>query len=333
MLMYLDQKTTSLQGYSAGILLCLTIASAAQFLAEHYGAPQMLFALLIGMAFHFVTEEGKCAAGVEFTSKKILRFGIALIGMRVTVSDVTSLGLNTVGLIVTGVAATILVGILFSKLLGRRQRFGTLTGGAVAICGASAALAISAVLPKSETSERDTLFTVIAVTTLSTVAMIGYPILVTAFGFDDRFAGIFLGGTIHDVAQVVGAGYAVSTETGDIATITKLLRVSLLVPIVLMISIFFKTRGTASAGGPPLPLFIIGFCICVGLNSAGVVPDNVKEFLITVSSWCLVTAIAGMGVKTSLKAMMNVGYQPLVLITMETLFIATWVLVGGIYFL
>ena len=112
-----------------GFLLCLTIAAAARLLSEHYSAPQMLFALLLGIAFHFLADEGKCAAGVQFSSKAVLRFGVALLGMRLTINDVVSLGWAPVGLIISGVGATIVVGILLSRLLGRRRRFGTLTGG------------------------------------------------------------------------------------------------------------------------------------------------------------------------------------------------------------
>ncbi|MBO0334732.1 putative sulfate exporter family transporter [Sneathiella sp. CAU 1612] len=318
-------------GLFPGLLLCLTVAAAARFLSEHYLAPQMLFALLLGMAFHFLAEEGKCVEGVEFSSKTVLRFGVALLGMRLTIDDVLSLGWAPVGVIISGVGATIIVGIFLSRLLGRRRRFGTLTGGAVAICGASAALAISSVLPKSKNSERDTIFTVIAVTALSTLAMILYPIVVSLLGLNDRFAGIFLGGTIHDVAQVVGAGYAVSSEAGDIATITKLLRVSLLVPIVLIISLCFKTRRAGASAEFPLPLFVIGFCFFVGLNSFQIVPVEIRDMLVQLSSWCLVMAIAALGIKTSLKDMLTIGYQPMLLITLETLFIAAWVLLGGAY--
>ncbi|WP_339716826.1 putative sulfate exporter family transporter [uncultured Sneathiella sp.] len=188
-------------------------------------------------------------------------------------------------------------------------------------------------MPKSKSSERDTIFTVIAVTALSTLAMVLYPIVVSLLGLEDRFAGIFLGGTIHDVAQVVGAGYAVSPEAGDIATITKLLRVSLLVPVVLVISLCFQTKEKGVSGGFPLPFFVIGFCLCVGLNSSHIVPAEIKEFMVQLSSWCLVTAIAALGVKTSLKDMVTIGYQPMLLITLETLFIAAWVLIGGAYLL
>jgi len=324
----LKSKFDGVRSNSPGILLCLTVAAAAQFLAQHYGAPQMLFALLLGIAFHFVTEEGKCGSGVEFTASKVLRFGVALLGLRVTFGEMMSLGWEMVALVIGGVVLTIAFGIVGARVLGRRIRFGTLTGGAVAICGASAALAIAVVLPKNEFSERNLVFTVITVTAFSTIAMIVYPIIVTFVGLDDISAGIFLGGTIHDVAQVVGAGYAISPEAGDIATITKLLRVAMLVPVVLLLSLYFRNRGGSEATSLPLPFFVVGFCGCVTLNSFGVVPPIVLDGLGELSRWCLVAAIAGLGIKTSLKALFTIGYQPLVMILSETIFIALWVLVG-----
>ena len=310
-----------------GMMLALTLAAAAQFLANHYGAPQMLFALLLGLAFHFLWEDAKCTPGIDFASSTLLRFGVALLGMRITVNDVLELGWDHVALVAAGVVATIIFGIGAARLLKRRIRFGTLTGSAVAICGASAALAVAAVLPKSEHGERDTIFTVIAVTTFSTLAMIAYPLIASFMGLGDHDAGIFLGATIHDVAQVIGAGYTISPEAGDVATVTKLFRVALLVPIVIVLSFVFRKQN-AGVSKVPLPLFVVGFCICVAINSWGVVPETLHAWIVDVSRWSLVTAIAALGVKTSLKAMTTVGYQPIVLVLAETVFIAVWVLVG-----
>ena len=314
-----------------GILICLTIATAAQFLAQHYGAPQMLFALLLGMAFHFLVEEGPCRTGIYFSANTLLRFGVALLGLRITIEQVISLGLDTVALLTGGLIMTLIFGIGASKIMGRGIRFGILTGGSVAICGASAALAIAAILPKSINGERDTIFTVIAVTTFSTIAMVLYPLIVSFIGLEDKLSGVFLGGTIHDVAQVVGAGYTISNETGDIATVTKLFRVAMLVPVILVLSIIFHGK-KISNGRTPLPLFIAGFCAMVALNSSAMVPDVIHVLLIDLSQWCLVTAIAALGIKTSLKSMMTIGYQPVVVLLMETVFIAVWVL-GGIWLL
>lgn len=314
-----------------GVLVCVTIATAAQFLSEHYAAPQMLFALLLGLAFHFLSEDTKCVSGVNFASGTILKCGIALLGFRITFNEIGQLDPRVVLLIGLGILATILAGIGLSYLLGRRMRFGVLTGVAVSICGASAALAISAVLPASKTKERDTLFTVVTVTTFSTVAMIVYPIIATAMGMKDDVAGIFMGATIHDVAQVVGAGYSVSAEAGDIATVFKLFRVALLVPVVLVFMLLFKNE---NSGGslPAFPIFIIGFCASVLLNSFNVVPALLTDQLVVLSRWCLVTGIVALGIKTSLKMLGTIGYTAITLILAETVFIALWVL-AGLYFL
>ena len=153
--------------------------------------------------------------------------------------------------------------------MGRGWRFGFLTGGAVAICGASAALAISSVLPKNKNSERNTLFTVISVTTLSTFAMIVYPIFAKLLELDDVSPGIFIGATIHDVAQVIGAGYSISEETGDTAAFDKLLHVTMLIPIVLLTVLIFRkdVRGGENRQ-LPFPLFVVGFITLVCLGSS-----------------------------------------------------------------
>ncbi|HEY8004501.1 MAG TPA: putative sulfate exporter family transporter, partial [Phenylobacterium sp.] len=259
-----------------GLLVAVTIALAADWLAGHYKAPVMLFALLFGMTFHFLHEEGRCVAGIEFASKAVLRTGVALLGARITVEQIIALGPVPIAMVVAGVSSTVLMGLLLARLLGLSRSFGVLSGGAVGICGASAALAIASVLPKTRESERDVILAVVVVTTLSTIAMILYPMLVPVIGLDHQRAGLFLGGTIHDVAQVVGAGYMISQKTGDIATYVKLLRVAMLLPVVGTIA-FVLSRGRAGQGGikVPLPWFLFGFAALVALNSLGVLPKPV----------------------------------------------------------
>ncbi len=208
---------TAGQSYFSGVLASLIIAIAATFLSEHYGGPVMLFALLLGMAFYFLSQEGRCVAGIEFASKRILRVAVGLLGAQITIAEIMKLGTAPVIMVVGAVVSTILFGALAARVMGLSRPFGILTAGAVAICGASAALAISSVLPKGENHERDTVFTVIGVTALSTIAMIVYPVIIAFFHLDHAAVGVFLGGTIHDVAQVVGAGFSVSEETGNVA--------------------------------------------------------------------------------------------------------------------
>lgn len=311
-----------------GIAVAIVIAMASMFVADQYGGPVMLFALLFGIAFHFLHEDSPCKAGIDFAGGKILRIGVALLGVRLTFEEILSLGWSPLMIAALTVFATICFGLLLSRVLSFSKEFGALTGGAVAICGASAALAIASVLPKNEDSERLTLFTVIGVTTLSTIAMVLYPVLVGFLEFDHRQAGIFLGGTIHDVAQVVGAGYTVSPETGDVATFTKLLRVAMLLPAVVVIAILVgRGVSTGETPGPVgIPLFLIGFALMVVLTSLGVIPDFLRGLIEQLSRWCLVIAIAALGMKTSLQAMAQVGPKAISLIVAETVFLAVLVL-------
>ena len=318
--------TAAVQGYLPGVLASLVIAIAATFLSEHYGGPVMLFALLLGMAFYFLSQEGRCVAGIELASTRILRVAVGLLGAQISISQILALGATPVILVVAAVILTILFGAAAARLFGLSRPFGLLTAGAVAICGASAALAISAVLPKGPTHDRDTVFTVIAVTTLSTMAMIIYPMIIAFFHLDHAAVGIFLGGTIHDVAQVVGAGFSVSDETGNVATFTKLLRVAMLVPVVMSLSFLFRAQ-TDSTAGRRLPGFLMVFVALVVLNSTGIIPEAALAVLKSISRWCLVTAIAALGMKTSLKAMAAVGWRSIALIVAETVFLAVLVLV------
>lgn len=316
-----------------GILAALTIAVAAEWLSQHYKAPVMLFALLLGMAFHFLHHHEQCRPGVEFASRSLLRIGVALLGAHITLNQMLSLGPMPILLVVIGIMSTIAVGIVLARWLGLGATFGLLSGGSVGICGASAALAISSVLPATPERERNTILTVIAVTTLSTIAMVTYPMLVAALGLDRTAAGVFLGGTIHDVAQVVGAGYAVSPHTGDVATYVKLLRVSMLIPVVLSVSIVLNWGGPSGKKGRVMPpLFLGGFALLVALNSLGLLSKVIVSAATLISHWCLVTAIAALGVKTALGTLVEVGWRPVALVVVETIWIAGVALVAVLAF-
>ncbi|MGM0535874.1 MAG: YeiH family protein [Pseudomonadota bacterium] len=312
-----------------GLLVCVTIALATTFIADHYGGPTLLYALLFGMSLHFLSEEGRCREGIEFAARTILRLGVALLGARMTLEQVSELGLGPVLTVVGSVALVIVLGAVLARLLGLTRDLGLLTGGAVAICGASAALALSAVMPRDQTSERNTILTVVGVTTLSTMAMVTYPLIAGALELANAQAGIFLGGTIHDVAQVVGAGYMISEQTGDISTLVKLVRVAMLVPAVMVFMWLFRAsrqaEGTASRV-PMLPGFLVGFVVLVVINSLGLIPEALNEGMSTLSRWCLVTAIAALGIKTSFQKLAVVGWKPVILMAAETVLLLAVVL-------
>ncbi|MEL6747268.1 MAG: putative sulfate exporter family transporter [Pseudomonadota bacterium] len=327
----LTARIDTAKGLFAGVFISGLIALAAQFISEHYGAPAMLMALLFGIALNFLSEGGPAKEGIAFAARTVLRFGVALLGMRISFDMAADLGWPIVGLILGVVLATILFGMAIARIFGHGPRFAFLSAGSVAICGASAAIAISAILPRDERSEERLVFTVVGVTLLSTLAMIVYPIAADAIGFDDRTAGIFIGATIHDVAQVVGAGFSVSQETGDVATVVKLIRVALLAPVILVAALVIRqiVKSETSEERPPIvPFFVVAFAVLVAINSYGLIPAAVAAFSAELSGWALLTAIAAVGMKTSLRDVADVGLPAIALLVVETLFIGGLTIAG-----
>lgn len=312
-----------------GITLSAVVAVAAMALGTHYGAPVMLFALLLGMALNFLSAEGKAGPGIQFTARTLLRLGVALLGLRITVAQVAALGWSPVLMVLVSVAATIAVGMVLARLMGFRLFFGLLTGGAVAICGASAALALSAAMPAHPLKERATLFTVIGVSTLSTLAMVLYPMLTHALDMPPVMAGFFIGGTIHDVAQVVGAGYSLSHDAGDAATLVKLMRVAMLLPVIALAAVLARRYERAQGGDAPtgprpplLPWFAVAFAALVLVNSSGWLPAALVQAGQGSSQFLLVASMAAIGMKTQLREIVTVGWKPVVLMVLETAFLA-----------
>lgn len=312
------------------------IALAATFVSTAHGGPQLLYALFFGIAFHYLSNEPRTRPGVEFCARTVLRLGVGLLGARITAAQIVSLGWPTALVVVAGVITTVLLGLWLAQWLGLTRAQGVLSGGAVAICGASAALAISAVLPREKDGDRFTLMVVVTVTVMSTLAMVLYPLVAKALHLGPAPAGLFLGGTIHDVAQVVGAGYTLGNETGDIATVVKLFRVALLALVVLAVSAAFgRSRAEAArqhadgnqpARQPLVPWFLWLFVGMVAINSAGLLAERAQHMLNDVSRACLVVAIAALGLKTSFAELTQSGWRPAALILAETLWLAALVL-------
>lgn len=312
-----------------GIAIAGLVAISAQFLNEHYGAPAMLMAILLGMPLNFLSEEQRTSEGIAFAARTLLRVGVALLGVRISVEMVQALGLPFLLLVILGVLATIAFSLMIGQLFGRDRLFAFLSGGAVAICGASAAMAIGSILPKRQHAERDLAFTVITVTVLSTLAMIVYPILTSDLGLSLDATSVFLGGTIHDVAQVVGAGFSVSEETGDLSTLVKLIRVTMLAPIVLVAALILRGSAEPGTSRPPLmPVFVLAFLILAAFNSFGLIPESAKDLAGQVSRWALLAAIAAVGMKTSIPKLLEVGGPAIWMVVTQTVFLALFVLAG-----
>ena len=279
-----------------------------------------VIALLIGMTLHGLAARPVFAPGTTFAIKKLLRWAIALFGLKIAAADILGLGVGTALMVIVTMSLTLVSAVLFARLFGRGDAYGALAGGATAVCGASAALATASVLPEYKGREADTAFVAITVNLLATVAMVVYPPLCALLGFNDRMTGVFLGATIHDVAQVVGAGYAVSDTAGNIATIVKLFRVFMLLPVVLGVGWWFADQGGDSHKAKvPVPVFAIMFLVFVAINSVGVLPGPIRSGLIEFSRWGLLIAIAALGLNTSLTSILKVGPRHMLVVLGSTL--------------
>lgn len=312
-----------------GASLAIVVALAATFLSSAHGGPQLLYALFMGVAFNYLSTEPTTQPGVEFCSRFVLRLGVGLLGARITVDQIQGLGWGIALSVIAGVATTFFLGVFASRLFGLSRAQGVVCGGAVAICGASAALAISAVLPTHAKNERFTLLVVVTVTILSTVAMIVYPLIAGWLSLSPLSAGLFLGGSIHDVAQVAGAAYTLGADTGDVATIVKLFRVAMLSIVVIGISTAYRIGQLRAEGSDRpatprglVPWFLWLFALMVALNSAGVIPMPIRHAFDETSRACLVVAIAALGMKTSIKELARAGWSAMGLIVAETLWLA-----------
>lgn len=311
-----------------GLLLCLIVALSAEFLASQYQTPVLLIALLLGMASASLAENPASRPGVEFAAGAVLRLGVALLGFRVVVGDLVALGWTTVALLAIGACITIAAGILLARALKLDGKFGALSGGAVAICGVSAAIAISSVMPRSKSMDQHLAITIVTVTVFGSMAMVFYPALVKWLGLDMMPAAVFLGASIHDVSHVVGAGYSVSPHVGDMAVLAKMIRVVLLVPVVW--AFFWVFRAEVQEGDQrrkwPLPWFLAAFVGFAAISSLDIVPDPVTGFVDGASRWFLVVAIAALGMKTSVRALLSTGWRPIALVFGESVLLGMLVL-------
>lgn len=319
-----------------GLLLSFGVALAAYFAAPlvksatsgAIALPAMVIALIFGIALHGIAIRPDFEPGITYAVKKLLRYAIALLGLRIALGDIIALGISTALLVVFAMAATIAGTILIARALDRGNGLGALAGAANAVCGASATLATATVVPDYKAKSADIAFTVVMANAVSTIVMLAYPPLCVWLGLSPAETGLMLGITIQDMAQVVGAGYAVSEPVGNAAVVVKLFRVFLLLPVVLAIGWWFTRLGeTSGEAKVPAPVFAIVFIALAIVNSIlPATPLNslyqpVKSFLGLLSTWGLLIAIAALGLGTSIKALMSIGWRHVAVFLSGTLII------------
>ena len=297
-----------------GLAVCAIASIAAAWLSEHYGMPIILMGLLIGLSLNFIAADLRTHRGLDFASRTFLRIGIVILGTQVTIAQITALGaLPFIGLLLV-MALAFAGGMAGARLASQSTPAGVLAGGATAICGASAALALYSVIGKDRLSQAQFALTLVGISVASALAMSFYPLIADLLQLTDRQAGFLIGASIHDVAQAIGGGYAYSDAAGAYATIVKLARVALLAPIVALVSLAFASRGGTAERLPiwrrlAMPWFITAFLATVIANSLITLPTEVTQWSLTASKALLLLAVTATAMRSRMDLIMQMGWR------------------------
>lgn len=306
-----------------GLAVCGVAAGAAAWLSEHYGFPIILLGLLVGLSLNFIAQDARTHQGLDFASRTCLRIGIVVLGFQVTFAQIAALGAAPFAALVVVMAVTFAAGVAGARLAGQSRHAGILAGGATAVCGASAALALYGVIGKDRLSQAQFALTLVGVSLASALAMSVYPALAAELGLSHGQAGFLIGASIHDVAQAIGGGYAFSDAAGSYATIVKLARVALLAPVVALVSMAIGSA-EAAAGQPlwrrlALPWFIVAFLVTVSFNSLVAVPPALAKGALVASKALLLLAVTATAMRSRMDLLLQMGWRAAVPVATATL--------------
>ncbi|NOW45298.1 putative integral membrane protein (TIGR00698 family) [Novosphingobium sp. SG751A] len=297
-----------------GIAISAIVSAAGAWFSDHYGMPIILMGLILGLAMQFVSADPRTSPGLEFVGRTCLRWGIVLLGFQVTLSEIGALGLVPFVALLVVMSAAILAALVGARMAGQGLAIGILAGGATAICGASAALALYGVVGRERVSQAQFTLTLVVVSVASALAMTIYPELARVAHFDARQAGFLTGAAIHDVAQSIGGGYAVSNAAGAAATVVKLTRVALLGPLVALAAVVierFDSRGREVSPWKALalPPFIVAFLALVVGHSLVAVPTLISANALLLSKGLLLLAVTATAMRTRTDLILQLGWN------------------------
>lgn len=320
-----------------GVLLIALFSCAAfyigeiKFLQEISFSP-MIIGIIIGMIY---ANSLRChlpetwVPGIQFCSKKILRLGIILYGFRLTLQDIVNVGIAGILIDAIVVTVTIIGGVYIGKLLKMDRDTALLTSVGSGICGAAAVLGAEATI---QSKPYKTAVAVATVVIFGTISMFLYPIAYRAgfLGLTPQEMGIYAGSTLHEVAHAVGAGNAMGPDVSNVAIITKMIRVMMLVPVLLVLGYWVSRRaaGSSEQGGKrkiAVPWFAFGFLLVIGFNSLNLLPVEVVDAINYFDTFLLTMAMAALGAETSFDKFKKAGAKPFIL----AFCLYGWLLIGG----
>lgn len=308
--------------YLPGTFVVAVAALAAAWLADHYAAPIVLMGLLIGLSLSFLSQDRRTHAGLDLMSQTALRIGIVLVGARITATQLAELGPLPFAMLVLIMLAVIVATVASARLFRQDSHAALLAGGATAICGASAALALWSLIGDKRVDQARFTLTLVGITVASALAMTLYPVLAAQLGLSDTQAGFLIGASIHDVAQAIGGGFSFSPQAGEVATIVKLTRVALLAPVLMLVALWL---GRSEAGAARtkisfrLPWFILGFLALAAVNSLIALPRIAQDGAATAAQALLLLAIVATAMKARLHLLLHQGWRSFAPIIVATL--------------
>ena len=316
-----------------GLLLTALLATGGFLLADlpwvkqqlHVSA--LLLVILLGMALKSVVPiPAMVEPGVRLAQRPLLRWAVAGLGFRLSLGELWKIGAPALGVVVISTLASLAFGWWIAARLGVSRKLGLLLGVGGAICGASAVVAADSVV---QGEKRDSALALGVITLLGTVGIVIYPLIGRGLGMSDFLYGVWDGASLHEMAQVVAAGFGVSEEAARVATVVKLARITLLAPVVFWLAWSLRRQaGTtgAAAGRPhvaPVPWFLGLFLVFALVNSIGVIPPPVLDWIRRADLWLLCVGMAGVGLQTGFGDLREAGWAPVVAGAAQWLFLAS----------
>lgn len=314
-----------------GFTLALAVALVARLIgsipigANHLDAyiGASVIALFIGMLInHFRKPDKTFAPGVKFTSKKVLKFAIILLGASMSMGTILKVGAQSLEVMVFTLLTCFGGGYFIGRALGINWKLSNLISAGTGICGGSA---IAAIAPVIDAEDSDIAYALSATFLFDMAMIILFPLMGHALGLSDNAYGLWAGTAVNDTSSVVAAGYAFSEAAGDYATMVKLTRTLAIIPTVIvftLIQLRLKRREALASGGTAagkanvkltklFPWFILGFLVMAAVKTLGLIPDSISAVLKDASKFLMVAALAAIGLNTSFKDMAKSGVKPM----------------------
>ncbi len=316
--------------YLPGLLLTSTIAIISTQLQQlgiikRMHLSSLILAILLGVLINNIVQLPPAVRpGIQFSMKKILRLAILGLGFRLSLAQVTEVGGKGLILVIVVTFATLIFAKWIGEKLGLSSNQSVLLAAGTAICGASAIAAASSVLPEDDEIEDDITVAIGTITLFGTLAMVLYPVTQQILQLPTLVYAAWTGSSVHEIAQVVAAGFAVGQEGGQYAILIKLTRVLLIIPVTIALGIrqLKKERSSGERKAITIPWFVFGFLAVVLFNSANILAANLVAGLVAIDGFLLSVAMAGMGLETNFAKMRQVGAKPVYAGLWTTLFIS-----------